>query len=78
MQQVGDFVLGLHKKYCKHAGPNYEETELIQTLDEMNKINLAKPKEERIHFPRDEIKSKEDMTVAQMEFYLKTRQERDQ
>ena len=37
----------------------------------MDKINLSKPKDQRIHFPRAEIKSIEDMTINQMELYQK-------
>ena len=76
MQKVGDFVLELHKKYYNHQGSSYEESEFNQTLNEMNRINLEKPKEERIVFPRSEIKSIDDMNTAQMQLYQKFRQQR--
>ena len=73
MQRVGDFALEMHKKYYHSTGPSYEEYEFNKALDEINQINLAKPKDERIRFPRDDIQTKEDMTPVQMEHYMKTR-----
>ena len=62
MQKVGDFVQELHKKYFNYSGSSYEESEFNLILDEMNRINLERPKEDRIHFPRAEVKSRNDMT----------------
>ena len=55
MQKVSDFVFELHKKYYNYTAPTYEESEFNYILDEMNKRNLEKPKEERMYFKRDQI-----------------------
>ena len=44
----------------------------------MYRINLDRKKEDRINFPRQDIKFKDDMTPMQMEFYTEIRQKRDQ
>ena len=76
MQKVGDFVLELHKKHYNHQGVSYEEAEFNQVLNEMNRLNLEKPKEERIILNRSEIKSIDDMNTTQMQQYEKFRQQR--
>ena len=78
MQKVGDFVLELHKKHYNHQGVSYEEAEFNQVLNEMNRLNLEKPKEERIILNRSEIKSIDDMNTTQMQQYEKFRQQRIQ
>ena len=76
MRPVSEFVMDLHRKYGKNAGPNYEEREFESILDEMLTINLARTKEERIHFPRSEISSLDDMTNGQLEFFNKVKNRR--
>ena len=76
MQKVGDFVLELHKKHSNYQGTSYEESEFNQTLNEMNRVNLERPKEERIIFPRSEIRTIDDMNSTQIQLYQKFREKR--
>ena len=78
MQRVSDFAFALHKKYYNFTGPSYEESEFHAILDEMNKINLEKPKEERMYFKRDLIQSVDDMTKSQAEFFERIKKQRHQ
>ena len=78
MQRVSDFAFALHKKYHNFTGPSYEESEFHAILDEMNKINLEKPKEERMYFKRDLIHSVDDMTKSQAEFFERIKKQRHQ
>ena len=78
MQKVSEFVFTLHKKYHNYNGLSYEESEFNCILDEMNKSNLEKPKEERVYFKRDIIFSMDDMTRSQQEWFERVKQKRYQ
>ena len=76
MTKVSEFVRELHKKYGRERGPNYEEREFHAIADEMLELNLAREKEDKIHFPRSTIGSVAEMNHAQLAFYNQIKNKR--